>query len=64
MAIFHKVVTRITDRKNSIIYAGTINAETRPENTCEETFKADTYNDFFDTEEEAFLFIRTQRQYL
>lgn len=64
MATFHKVVTRITDRKSTITYAGTIDAEKRPENTCEETFKADIYNDYFDTEKAALSFIRTQRQYL
>ena len=64
MATFHKVVTRITDRKNTITYAGTIDAEKRPENTFEETFKVDIYNDYFDTEKAAFLFIRTQSQYI
>lgn len=62
MAIFHKVVTRITDRKNTIVYAGEVEADKRPENTCEETRNADIFEDYFDTREEAHLFVRTQRK--
>ena len=61
---FHKVVTRITDRKSSITYAGEFSANKRPENTCKETWIADIYEDYFDTKEEAQLFIRTQRKSL
>ena len=64
MNIFHKVVTRITDRRNTIVYAGEVCDEHRPENTCNETPHADIYEDFFDTYEEAKLFIRTQKSSL
>jgi hypothetical protein len=64
MATFHKVVTRITDRRNTIVYGGTVEADERPQNTCEETGRADIYEDFFDTYKEAQLFIRTQRKEL
>ena len=60
----HKVVTRITDRKNTITYAGEVNVTERPENTCNETSRADIYEDYFETKEEAQLFIRTQRKSL
>lgn len=59
---YHKVVTRITDRRNSIVYAGIVFADERPKNTCLETRAADIYEDFFDTKEEAELFIRTQKR--
>lgn len=62
MATFHKVVTRITDRRNTIVYAGEVQADKRPKNTCEETLTADIYEDYFDTYEEAQLFIRTQKK--
>lgn|GEM_PF-5008784 len=62
MATFYKVVTRITDRKNSIFYAGEVQADQRPENTWEETRQADIYEDYFETYEEAQLFIRTQKK--
>ncbi len=62
MATFHKVVTRITDRRNTIVYAGEVQADKQPENTCEETKTADIYSDYFDTYEEAQLFIRTQKK--
>lgn len=62
MATFHKVVTRITDRRNTIVYAGEVQADKRPKNTCEETRMADIYEDYFDTYEEAQLFIRTQKK--
>jgi len=61
MKEFHKVVTRITSKKDYIAYAGTVTAEEKPENTCLETRTADIYEDFFDTEEEAKLFVRTQK---
>ena len=61
MREFHKVVTRITDNRNHIAYAGTVTAEERPDNTCLETSAADIYEDFFDTKEEAKLFVRTQK---
>lgn len=61
---FYKVVTRITDRKNTITYAGEVQATERPENTCNETPRADIYEDYFETKEEAQLFIRTQRKSL
>lgn len=64
MATFYKVVTRITDRRASINYAGEVEAEKRPQNTCTETCIADVYEDFFLTKEEAELFIRTQRRTL
>lgn len=61
---FHKVVTLITDRKNTITYVGEVNVTERPENTCNETSLADIYEDYFESKEEAQLFIRTQRKYL
>lgn len=64
MATFHKVVTRITDRRNTIVYAGEVQADKRPKNTCKETSRADIYEDYFETKEEAQLFIRTQKKYL
>ena len=64
MATFHKVVTRITFRRNTIVYAGEVQADKRPENTCVETEMADFYYDFFETYDEAQLFIRSQRKYL
>ena len=62
MATFYKVVTRITDRKNSIFYAGEVQADQRPKNTWGETSQADIYEDYFETYEEAQLFIRTQKK--
>lgn len=62
MATFHKVVTRITDRRNTIVYAGEVQAEKRPENTSKETRQADIYEDYFDSYDEAQLFIRTQKK--
>lgn len=64
MATFHKVVTRITDRRDYIIYAGEVESDKRPQSTFESTKRADNYEDFFDTKEEADLFIRTQRNEL
>lgn len=64
MAKFHKVVTRVTDRRCSITYAGEVEAEIRPECKCTETFRVDIYEDFFNTREEAELFIRTQSRQL
>lgn len=60
--LFHRVVTRISDRRNTIVYGGTVKADERPKNTVEETWHADIYEDFFDTYEEAQLFIRTQEK--
>lgn len=62
MATFHKVVTRITGHRNTIVYAGEVHADQRPENTCEDTPLADIYEDYFETYEEAQLFIRTQKK--
>lgn len=61
MKEYHKVVTRITDRRCSIVYAGVVYADERPESTCIEKRNADIYEDFFDTKGEAKLFIRTQK---
>lgn len=61
MKEFHKVVTRITSKRNYIAYAGTVTAEEKPKNTCLVTRTADIWEDFFDTKEEAELFVRTQK---
>lgn len=62
MKEYHKVVTRISDRRNTIVYAGKVEAEERPQNTMEETRSADIYEDYFDSYEEAQLFIRTNKK--
>lgn len=62
MNTYHKVITRITDRRNTIFYAGEVEAETLPESTSTESPKADIYEDYFYTYEEAQLFIRTQKK--
>ncbi len=61
MQTYHKVITIITDRKNIIKYAGT---EERENNigTQEYGMYEDVYVDYFDTKEEAELFIRTQKK--
>lgn len=61
MNVYHKVVTRITAKRDYIAYAGTVTAEGKPENTCLVTRTADIWEDFFDTKEEAELFVRTQK---
>jgi len=62
MKTYYKVITRITDRRSSIVFGGEVKCEERPENTCTETAIADIYEDFFESRGEADLFIRTQRQ--
>jgi len=62
MNTYHKVVTRITERRNTIKYAGEIIADYIPECTYTETITADIYEDYFYTKEEAMLFIRTQKK--
>lgn len=57
---YHKVVTRISMRSNSIFYCGEVYAEEKPKNTCEEKPLMDIYTDYFDTQEEAEEFVRTQ----
>lgn len=59
---YHKVVTRITARRASIVYAGIVYADELPKSTCFEKRGADIYEDFFDTKGEAELFVRTQRR--
>ena len=61
MKEYHKVVTRFTGRRNSIVYAGVVYADERPKSTCLEKRGADIYEDFFDTKGEAELFVRTQK---
>lgn len=61
MKTYYKVVTKITDRRNSIYLDGEVEAEERPRNTCVETPLCDIYEDYFDTHEEAELFVRTQK---
>lgn len=60
MKEFHKVTTRITDTKSTITYSGVVEAEELPQTTSFESARVDIYEDFFNTEEEARMFIRTQ----
>lgn len=61
MNTYHKVTTRVTDRRCTIVYSGEVQAETCPHCTFKASAKQDIYEDYFLTKEEAELFIRTQR---
>ena len=64
MNTYYKVVTRIFERRSTIIYEGAVKADERPKTTCEETWLVDIYEDFFDTEEEALQFVEDNRNFL
>ena len=64
MNTYHVVVTKITDRRNTMRYGGIVKADTLPPCEFTSTAKADTYVDYFESKEEADLFIRTNRQFL
>lgn len=70
MGKFHRVTTRITDRRSTMVYSGVVELTEyvdyigHPAGTFEWTPKADIYEDFFLTKEEAELFIRTNRKAL
>lgn len=61
MKTYYKVITSITDTSCRIYFDGEVVAEECPVNTCVETPLCDIYADYFDTPEEAKLFIRTQK---
>lgn len=70
MAQFHKVTTRITDRRATMVYSGVVELTEyvdyvgHPDGTFVSTPRADIYEDFFLTKDEAMLFIRTNKEYL
>lgn len=64
MKTFYKVLTRIGERRSTIFYAGTVEANTKPQNTFTEFLTEDVYEDYFDTESEALAFVAEQRRCL
>lgn len=61
---YYKVVSTITSRKSTIIYAGEVQAYEKPQNKFRSTPLADIYEDYFDTEREAIEFVEKQRNAL